>query len=71
MKESRIKNIVECGIYQGYSFNSTISSICFEIATESEIEMTMVTWEFSEATINKAESLYEKYKKEYYQVTQK
>ena len=61
----RVKNIVYCGIYQGWSKENIISQITYKIASKEESEILFICGEIPELT-KKAEELYEKYRKEYY-----
>ena len=68
MKNNKIKNIVYCGIYNGYALSTTLWEIAFEIATEEQKEL-MKLWsnlEDFDNLKNEAEELYNKYRKEYY-----
>lgn len=65
---NRIKNIVANGIYNGIAYNSIISSIAFEIATQEEFELLELWTDVNDIPELKAraEELYNKYKEEYY-----
>lgn len=63
MKE--VKNIVYCGIYQGWAKDNIIGQIMFEIATDEEVELLGLWCDMPELKA-KAEELYNKYREEYY-----
>ena len=62
---NKVKNIVECGIFQGWSRDNIIIQIMFEIANKEEIELLCCWCDIPELT-DKAEALYNKYREEYY-----
>lgn len=61
----RVQNIVETGIFQGWSRNNIIGQIMFEIANEEESTLLLVWCDMPELEA-KAEFLYDKYRNEYY-----
>ena len=65
MKNNRVKNIVECGICQGWSRANIISQIMFEIATKEEMELLSITYD-QPYLEERATNLFNKYWKEYY-----
>lgn len=63
---NRVKNIVETGLYQGWSYENIIGQIMYEIATKEEAELLILTDDIPELK-ERAYVLYEKYRKEYYE----
>ena len=63
---NRVKDIVETGLHQEWSYNNIISQIMYEIATKEEAELLFLTGDIPELK-TKAITLYEKYRKEYYE----
>ena len=68
MENNKIKNIVECGIYQGWSRSDIISQIMYKIATKEELELLRLTNDISHLE-KKATELYDKYRAAYYKNT--
>ena len=65
----KVKNIVECGLFQGWSRDNIIMQIMFEIATKEEIEWLGGLWcdmEDLPQLEEKAENLYNEYREKYY-----
>lgn len=62
----KVKNTVETGLYQGWSYNNIISQIMYDIATEEEADILFLCGDIPELK-TKAITLYEKYRKEYYE----
>ena len=61
----RIKNIVDAGLFQGWSVSNMVLQIKYEIATEEERNLLFLTDDIPELT-ERAEAVYEKYRKEYF-----
>lgn len=68
MENSRVKNIVECGIYQGWSKDNIIGQIMYEIATKEEVELLSITNDLPYLE-KRAIELFNKYRKAYYKNT--
>lgn len=68
MENSRVKNIVECGIYQGWSKDNIIGQIMYEIATKEEVELLLITNDLPHLE-KIAIKLFNKYRKAYYKNT--
>lgn len=62
----RVKEIVDVGLFQGWSRDNIISQIEFEIASKEELELLYV-WSDNPQLNDRAEYLFEKYRKEYYE----
>lgn len=62
----RVKEIVDVGLFQGWSRDNIISQIEFEIASKEELELLSV-WNDIPQLNDRAEILFEKYRKEYYE----
>lgn len=63
----KVKNIVETGLYQGWAKNNIISQIKYALATKEEADLLFICGGDSVPRLTtKAESLYQKYRKEYY-----
>lgn len=64
---NKVKNIVETGLYQGWSRDNIISQIMYKIATVEESNLLFICGDDSvPELIIKAENLYQKYREEYY-----
>lgn len=61
----KVKNIVECGIFQGWSKSNIIMQIMYEIATKEELKLLSLWCDMPELEA-KARKLYNKYREEYY-----
>ena len=64
----KVKNIVETGLYQGWAKNNIISQIKYALATREESNLLFICGDDSVPGLTiKAENLYQKYRKEYYE----
>lgn len=62
---NRTKNIIEVGLFQGWSTDNIVSQIMFEIANEEEAALLCLFCDVPELKA-KAECLYSKHRDDYY-----
>lgn len=67
IKLDKVKNIVDVGLFQGYAKDNIISQIMYEIANKEELQLLSISWDIPQLK-DKAEKLFEKYRKEYYKI---
>lgn len=72
MTDNKVKNIVFCGLKQGWSHDNILGQIKYALATVEESDLLFICGEDSLPELTyQAEELYGKYREEYYTAKEK